>query len=533
MKTQDVLNDLQKRFKITNGITLLFRMDTKECLQPSLSFVSQGVCEDTQLFMCVRFQSVLHYQETRIRVSYYESQLIAVILQYGLKLLHICEDSSLYALYDSAGFPLRSDATVGQNGLESDLYLRKEELIQVIPDRAIKVPYKYRLTRSIQCHQSTTIAQLKSDILRDLFKEKYSSGFDVGFVLVLESAPVKALEDNQTVMQCNITDNTPLLLEHSGVLVSVTSPFFPTDPLPEVDTPFIADLSQRRARVAEWKEKNPNPTTPQKKTPSKKEAQPCRAPVCPKKTDSSFFVLLNVTSTVMKLSCSPSTAVSSLLNSGVAFVLRRKPTDSDLKDYFIKMADPSVQVPWELALTATLEENGVKEGTSLMLCKRSAKDTFSLRVKYNDTIVSVNCQPSLTLRQVAELGVKQLSLSESMEVIGITTNKGKKMLETKTVAENGLQSGTLVIVQLQRVIHVSILVDDKRVMLKVPPSLTVSEVVQRGLSSLWRRPVKESEIENICVIRASDPSFSLLAPTFTLEEKGIQDMEELLIMLVF
>ena len=132
-------------------------------------------------------------------------------------------------------------------------------------------------------------------------------------------------------------------MEHSGVLVSVTSPFFPTDPLPEVDTPFIADLSQRRARVAEWKEKNPNPTTPQKKTPSKKEAQPCRAPVCPKKTDSSFFVLLNVTSTVMKLS-----------------------TDSDLKDYFIKMADPSVQVPWELALTATLEENGVKEGTSLM-----------------------------------------------------------------------------------------------------------------------------------------------------------------------
>ena len=79
------------------------------------------------------------------------------------------------------------------------------------------------------------------------------------------------------------------------------------------------------------------------------------------------------------------------------------------------------------------------------MCKRSAKDTFSLRVKYNDTIVSVNCQPSLTLRQVAELGVKQLSLSESMEVIGITTNKGKKMLETKTVAENGLQSGTLVI----------------------------------------------------------------------------------------
>jgi hypothetical protein len=79
------------------------------------------------------------------------------------------------------------------------------------------------------------------------------------------------------------------------------------------------------------------------------------------------------------------------------------------------------------------------------VCKRSAKDTFSLRVKYNDTIVSVNCQPSLTLRQVAELGVKQLSLSESMEVIGITTNKGKKMLETKTVAENGLQSGTLVI----------------------------------------------------------------------------------------
>lgn len=59
--------------------------------------------------------------------------------------------------------------------------------------------------------------------------------------------------------------------------------------------------------------------------------------------------------------------------------------------------------------------------------------------------MSVNCQPSLTLRQVAELGVKQLSLSESMEVIGITTNKGKKMLETKTVAENGLQSGTLVI----------------------------------------------------------------------------------------
>ena len=79
------------------------------------------------------------------------------------------------------------------------------------------------------------------------------------------------------------------------------------------------------------------------------------------------------------------------------------------------------------------------------MCKRSAKDTFSLRVKYNDTIVSVNCQPSLTLRQVAELGVKQLSLSESMEVIGITTNKGKKRLETKTVAENGLQSGTLVI----------------------------------------------------------------------------------------
>ena len=79
------------------------------------------------------------------------------------------------------------------------------------------------------------------------------------------------------------------------------------------------------------------------------------------------------------------------------------------------------------------------------MCKRSAKDTFSVRVKYNDTIVSVNCQPSLTLRQVAELGVKQLSLSESMEVIGITTNKGKKMLETKTVAENGLQSGTLVI----------------------------------------------------------------------------------------
>ena len=79
------------------------------------------------------------------------------------------------------------------------------------------------------------------------------------------------------------------------------------------------------------------------------------------------------------------------------------------------------------------------------MCKRSAKDTFSLRVKYNDTIVSVNCQPSLTLRQVAELGVKQLSLSESMEVIGITTNKGKQMLETKTVAENGLQSGTLVI----------------------------------------------------------------------------------------
>lgn len=79
------------------------------------------------------------------------------------------------------------------------------------------------------------------------------------------------------------------------------------------------------------------------------------------------------------------------------------------------------------------------------MCKRSAKDTFSLRVKCNDTIVSVNCQPSLTLRQVAELGVKQLSLSESMEVIGITTNKGKKMLETKTVAENGLQSGTLVI----------------------------------------------------------------------------------------
>ena len=69
-------------------------MDTKECLQPSLSFVSQGVCEDTQLFMCVRFQSVLHYQETRIRVSYYESQLIAVILQYGLKV-------SLFLLLDT------------------------------------------------------------------------------------------------------------------------------------------------------------------------------------------------------------------------------------------------------------------------------------------------------------------------------------------------------------------------------------------------------------------------------------------------
>lgn len=34
-------------------------------------------------------------------------------------------------------------------------------------------------------------------------------------MLVLESAPVKALEDNQTVMQCNITDNTPLLRKDS------------------------------------------------------------------------------------------------------------------------------------------------------------------------------------------------------------------------------------------------------------------------------------------------------------------------------
>ena len=236
----------------------------------------------------------------------------------------------------------------------------------------------------------------------------------------------------------------------------MTSPFFPTDPLPEVDTPFMAGLNQRRARVAEWKEKDPSAAVPQKKTPSKKEAQPCRAPVClPKKADSSFFVLLNVTSTVMKLSCSPSTTVSSILTSGVAFVLRRKPTDADLQDYFIKMADPSVQVPWELPPASTLTENGVQEGTSLMrtagrsercvVCKRSPKDAFSLRVKYNDTIVSVNCQPSLMLRQVAELGAKQLSLPESMEVVEITSGNGKKMQEMKTVAENGLHSGTLLI----------------------------------------------------------------------------------------
>ena len=62
---------------------------------------------------------------------------------------------------------------------------------------------------------------------------------------------------------------------------------------------------------------------------------------------------------------------------------------------------------------------------------------------------------------------------------------------------------------------------------KVPRSFTVSEVLQKGLSSLWKRPVSMIDIENICVFRASDPSYPLLSPTSTLEEYGIEDMEEL------
>ena len=46
--------------------------------------------------------------------------------------------------------------------------------------------------------------------------------------------------------------------------------------------------------------------------------------------------------------------------------------------------------------------------------------------------------------------MKQLSLSESFEVAEITSNNGRKMQEAKTVAENGLQSGTLVIGERER-----------------------------------------------------------------------------------
>lgn len=63
--------------------------------------------------------------------------------------------------------------------------------------------------------------------------------------------------------------------------------------------------------------------------------------------------------------------------------------------------------------------------------------------------------------------------------------------------------------------------------MKVPRSFTISEVLQKGLSSLWKKPVSSSMMENICVFRASDPSYPILVPTSTLEECGIQDMEEL------
>ena len=157
----------------------------------------------------------------------------------------------------------------------------------------------------------------------------------------------------------------------------------------------------------------------------------------------------------MKLSCSSSTTVSDLLMSGISFELRRKPTDADLKDYFISISDPSVQESSELSPDSTLSENGITEGSSLIrtvgwgeecvVSKRSAKDAFSLRVKYNDTTVSVDCQPSSPLQQVVELAMKQFSLPESLEVTGVTSNNGRKMQETKTVAENGLHSGTIVI----------------------------------------------------------------------------------------
>ena len=81
--------------------------------------------------------------------------------------------------------------------------------------------------------------------------------------------------------------------------------------------------------------------------------------------------------------------------------------------------------------------------------------------------------------------------------------------------------------QLRCVIRLCIYVDDQSVIVKVPRSFTVREVLQKGLSSLWKKPVSLSDIENICVFRASDPSYSLLSPTSTLEEYGIQDMEAL------
>lgn len=161
------------------------------------------------------------------------------------------------------------------------------------------------------------------------------------------------------------------VVEHSGVLISLTTPFFPTDRLPGVDTPFLTDLNQRRTRVAEWKKQDSNAVELQKKTPSRKEARPCQTLVCPPKkassssTNESVVVFLNVTSTVMKLSCSPNAPVSDLLVSGVSFVLRRKPTAMELKDYFISWQDPSSLSFSELPPDSTLADNGVTEGSTL------------------------------------------------------------------------------------------------------------------------------------------------------------------------
>ena len=86
---------------------------------------------------------------------------------------------------------------------------------------------------------------------------------------------------------------------------------------------------------------------------------------------------------------------------------------------------------------------------------RPTKGSLSLLVKCNDNTVSVSCLPSTPLMRVAKMALEQLSLSESLEVTGITSNNGKQMKEAKTVAENGLHSGTTVICKRRRMVTTS------------------------------------------------------------------------------